>query len=48
MAVNVLCTIGGPLSIDRDRKWKADDNDAAGAIRVDWLGAFLTTAALVC
>jgi hypothetical protein len=46
-AINVLCTIGGLLSIDKDREWKAEDNDAAGARRVDWLGAFLITAALV-
>jgi hypothetical protein len=46
-AVNVLCTIGGLLSIDKDRKWNAADKDVAGARRVDWLGAFLITAALV-
>ena len=46
-AVNVLCFIGGLLSIDKDRKWKHEDNDAAGARRVDWLGAFLISAGLV-
>ncbi|EKM77894.1 hypothetical protein AGABI1DRAFT_129687 [Agaricus bisporus var. burnettii JB137-S8] len=46
-AVNVLCFIGGLLSIDNGRKWKYEDNDAAGARRVDWLGAFLISAALV-
>jgi len=45
--VNVLCTIGGLLSIDKDRKWKAGDKDAAGVRRVDWFGAFLITVALV-
>jgi hypothetical protein len=45
--VNVLCIIGGLLSIDKDREGKAEDNDAAGARRVNWLAAFLITAALV-
>jgi hypothetical protein len=36
MAINVLYTAGGLLSTDKDREWKAEDNDAAGARRVSW------------
>lgn len=41
--VNILCFIGGLLSIDKDPKVIQAD----GRRQVDWLGAVLITAALV-
>ncbi len=40
-AVNVLCFVGGFLSIDEDPPHPKDDK------KVDWFGAFLVTAGLV-